>query len=111
MTKHVTIGNPQVLTHPCPYCGGTAIRINDFERCQQCGRQFNQKAVPTAPTKTVAKIEAEQGSRRMENVQEPGVQIEREVLADKAARRQNDPTRGYDSDELRKAVAEVLARK
>jgi ribosomal protein S27AE len=95
MTTHVTAGNRQPAAHPCPFCGSILTsHISDFERCGQCGRQFNQQDIATAPARARAAQEAQHvggSSGRVAHVQEPGVQIEQEALADKAARRQNEP--------------------
>jgi tRNA(Ile2) C34 agmatinyltransferase TiaS len=90
MTTHVVAGSSQLVAHPCPFCGSTLTsHISDFERCQQCGRQFNQQTISSAPALARQKIEAEKGPRRAEHVQERGVGIEQEALADKKARQEH----------------------
>jgi ribosomal protein L37AE/L43A len=85
MTTYVTAGNPQPIAHPCPNCKSTLTsRISDFERCSQCGHQFNQRDIATAPALARQKAAA---PTRMEHVQELGIIIEKQALADAQERR------------------------
>ena len=78
---HLTVGSPTPIAHSCPFCqSALTIRISDFEKCQQCGKQFNQQTISSAPALAREKIEQQEAGVRRAHYEEPGVAVEHEAL-------------------------------